>query len=139
MAQTVKNPPANAGDLGSIPGWERSSGEGNGYPLQHSCLENPVDREALWATVHGVTKSRTRPSDQAQCTPLGVRLFLFLSNSELGEGPSHRVCSQWFKLSFTEWVQFRHGLHEKEAFSQVACPHCPALPWRASCSEGSLL
>ena len=46
----------NAGDLGSIPGWGRSPGEGNGYPLQHSCLENSVDRGAWQATVHGVEK-----------------------------------------------------------------------------------
>ena len=53
----------NAGDLGSIPGWGRSPGEGNGNPLQYSCLENPMDGEAWWATVHGVTKSWTRLSD----------------------------------------------------------------------------
>ena len=46
----------NAGDLGSIPGSGRSPGEGNGYPLQYSCLENPMDRGAWWAIVHGVTK-----------------------------------------------------------------------------------
>ena len=46
----------NAGDLGSIPGLGRSPGEGNGYPLQDSCSENPMDRGAWWATVHGVTK-----------------------------------------------------------------------------------
>ena len=49
----------NAGDLGSIPGSGRSPGEGNGNPLQYSCLENPMDRAAWWATVHGVAKSRT--------------------------------------------------------------------------------
>ena len=52
----IKNPPANAGDLGSIPGLRRSPGEGNGYPLQYSCLENPMDRGALLAIVCGVTK-----------------------------------------------------------------------------------
>ena len=55
----VKNPPANAGDtgdLGSIPGSVRSPGEGNGKPLQCSCLGNPMDRETWRATVHGVTK-----------------------------------------------------------------------------------
>ena len=46
----------NAGDLGSIPGSGRSPGEGNGYPLQYSCLENPMDRGAWWDIVHGVTK-----------------------------------------------------------------------------------
>ena len=54
----VKNPPANAGGIreaGSIPGWGRSSGEGNGNPLQYSCLENPMDRGAWEVTVHGLT------------------------------------------------------------------------------------
>ena len=49
----------NARDLGSIPGSGRSSGGGNGTPLQYSYLENPVDRGAWWATVHGVTESDT--------------------------------------------------------------------------------
>ena len=53
----------NAGDLGLIPGSGRSPGEGNGNPLQYSCLENSMDGGAWWATVHGVTKSRTRPSN----------------------------------------------------------------------------
>ena len=53
----VKNPPANAGDMGSIPGLGRSPREGNGNPLQYSCLGNPMDRGARWATVHGVIKS----------------------------------------------------------------------------------
>ena len=49
----------NAGDLGSIPGLGRSPGEGNGNPIQYSCLENLMDTGAWWATVHGVAKSRT--------------------------------------------------------------------------------
>ena len=49
----------SVGDLGSIPGLGRSPGEGNGDLLQYSCLENPMDRGAWWATVHRVTKSRT--------------------------------------------------------------------------------
>ena len=53
----------NVGNLGSIPGSGRSPGEGNGYPLQYSCLGNPMDRRAWWATVHGVEKSQTRLSD----------------------------------------------------------------------------
>ena len=51
-----KNLPANEGDAGLIPGWERSLGEGNGNPFQYSCLGNPMDRRAWWATVHVVTK-----------------------------------------------------------------------------------
>ena len=58
----VKTPPANAGDTDSIPGWERSPGGGDGNPLQYSCLENPRDGGAWWATVHGVAKSQTRLS-----------------------------------------------------------------------------
>ena len=50
----------NAGDLALIPGSGRSPGEGNGNPLQYSCLENPMDGGAWWATVHGVTESWTR-------------------------------------------------------------------------------
>ena len=49
----------NAGDLGSIPGLERFPGEGNGNPLQYSCLKNPMDRGPWWAAVHGLAKSRT--------------------------------------------------------------------------------
>ena len=49
----------NAGDLGSIPGWGRWPGEGNGNPLQYSCLENSTDRGAWWATVHRVAELDT--------------------------------------------------------------------------------
>ena len=56
----VKNPPANPGDLGSIPGSGRSPGEENGNPLQCSCLENPRDGGTWWAAVYGVAQSRTR-------------------------------------------------------------------------------
>ena len=56
MAQVVKNPPANAGGAGLIPGSGRSPGEGNCNPLQYSCLENPMDKGAWQATVHGVAK-----------------------------------------------------------------------------------
>ena len=58
----VKNPPANTGDLrdaGLIPGWGRSPGGGHGNPLQYSCLENPMDRGAWWATVQGNKESDT--------------------------------------------------------------------------------
>ena len=65
----------NVGDLGLIPGWGRSPGEGNGNPLQYSCLENPVDEEAWWATVYGVAKSRT-----------------WLSNFTLATKPSPPYC-----------------------------------------------
>ena len=59
----VKESACNAGDLGSIPGSGRSPGEGNGNPLQYSCLETPMDGGAWWATVHGVAKSWTQLSN----------------------------------------------------------------------------
>ena len=59
----VKNPPDNAGDTGSIPGSGRCPGEGNGNLFQYPCLENPMDRGAWQATVHGVAKSQTRLRD----------------------------------------------------------------------------
>ena len=60
----VKNPPAKAGDSDLIPGLGRSPGERNGNPLLYSCLENPMDREAWRATVHGVTKTQTLLSNE---------------------------------------------------------------------------
>ena len=81
MAPVVKNPPANAEgirELGSIPGSRRSPGEGNGYLFRYSCLENPMDRGAWWATVHGVAKSRTQLSKaQQQHTIQNLYKFIF--------------------------------------------------------------
>ena len=66
----VKNPPANAGDAGLIPGSGRSPGGGNGNPLQYSCLGNPMDRGAWRATVRGVTKE----SDTTEHTVHGAMM-----------------------------------------------------------------
>ena len=63
VALAVKNLPAYAGDVKDavlIPGWGRSHGGGHGNSLQYSCLENPMDRGAWWATAHGVTKSQAQ-------------------------------------------------------------------------------
>ena len=71
----VKNLPANAGDvrdLGSIPGWGRSPGEGKGNPLPYSCQGNPMDRGAWRATVYGVAKSWTRLSTYTQSEVLRI-------------------------------------------------------------------
>ena len=68
----VKASACSAGDLGSIPRSRRFPGEGNGNPLQYSCLENPIDGGAWWATVHGVAKSQTQLSNS---------LSLFFSDS----------------------------------------------------------
>ena len=54
-----KESACNAGDQGSVPGLEKSPGEGSGYPLQYSCLKNSVDRGAWCATIHGVAKAQT--------------------------------------------------------------------------------
>ena len=73
----------NAGDLDSIPGSGRSPGEGNGTPLQYSCLENPMDGGTWWATVHGVAKSRIQLSD-----------FTFTSLSLIRQGPATKTSPQ---------------------------------------------
>ena len=70
----VKNPPANAGDVGSIPGLGRSPGEGNGNSLQYSCLGNHIDRGAWWVTIHGVTKE-SDTTDQLNNNYLFCRLL----------------------------------------------------------------
>ena len=64
VEQVVKNPPAKVGNMGLIPGFRRSPGGGNGNLLQHSCLENSMDREAWQATARGVAKSWTQLSAQ---------------------------------------------------------------------------
>ena len=70
-----KESTCNAQDVGSIHGLGRSPGEGNGNPLQYSCLGNPMDRGACQATVHGVTKSWTRFSDLTTITIPSLSLF----------------------------------------------------------------
>ena len=62
----IKNLPANAGESDSIPGSGWSPGRGHGNPLQYSCLGNPMDREAWWATVHGVAESQIQLSTRAK-------------------------------------------------------------------------
>ena len=59
----IKKSAWNVEDPGLIPGSGRSPGEGNGYPLQYSCLENSMGREAWWAIVYGLTKSQTQMTD----------------------------------------------------------------------------
>ena len=79
----VKNLPANTGDMGLIPGSGRFPGEGNGIPLQYSCLENPMDRRACRARVQGVVNSQTRLSDRV-CTLLclGPRMYFAVLSVE---------------------------------------------------------
>ena len=84
----VKNPPANAEDMGSIPGLGRSPGEGNGNPLQYSCLGNPMDRRAWRATVHGVTKGSGKTeglnNNREVCRKLSTSTALKATKSMLG-------------------------------------------------------
>ena len=56
IGSAIKNPPPNVGEAGSIPGWGRPPGEGNGNPPQYSCLDNPMDRGVWWAIVHAVIR-----------------------------------------------------------------------------------
>ena len=72
-----KESACNAGDPGLSPGLGRSCGEGNGNPLQYSCLENPIDGGAWWATVHGVAKSQTQFSTEGTTTNSSIEAFFF--------------------------------------------------------------
>ena len=75
----VKASASNAGNLGSIPGSGRSPGEGNGNPLQYSCLKNSMDRGVWWVTVQGVTKSQIQLSDFHFIFPNQMFLWNYMS------------------------------------------------------------
>ena len=86
VAQAVKKLPASAGDVrdvGSIPRLGRSPGGGHGNPLKYSCLENPMDRRAWWATVHGVAKSQTGLSNLAHAVYLSTPFLPGLTKPSL--------------------------------------------------------
>ena len=75
----VKNPPSSAGDVrdvGLIPGLGSSPGEGHSNPLQYSCLENPMDKGAWWATVHRITESDTTEVTWQLCPCMNIRPYL---------------------------------------------------------------
>ena len=93
----VKASASNVGDQGLIPGSGRSTGEGNGNPLQYSCLENPMDGGAWWATVHGVAKSRIRLSNFTFHFPLFIhRKALILLTWDV-----------WFSLNNSNYLLFQ--------------------------------
>ena len=103
----VKNLPANAGDVGLIPGSGRSSGGGGGNPLQHSWLGNPMDRGAWQATVHGVPKSQTWLSDSA--THLYNRILLSNKRDKLQrhkEMTLYRHYAKWKKPDTKEHILY---------------------------------
>ena len=93
----VKASASNTGDLGSIPGLGRSPGEGNGTPLQYSCLENPMDGGAWWATVHGVAKSQTRLSDLTYGTSI-VAVPIYIPTNGVGGFLSFHALSSTYCL-----------------------------------------
>ena len=113
MTLEVKNLPANAGDLGSIPGLGRSPGEGNGNPLQYSWLENSMDRGAWWATIHGVAKSRTRLSDFT---------FKLWSRASLVAQRLKRLPGMW-----ETWVR---SLGWEDPLEKEIATHSSILAWR---------
>ena len=91
-----KESACNVGNPGLIPGWGRSSGEGNGKPLQCSCLEKSMDRRAGWATVHGVEKSWTWLSD--------ITIIITGVNSGPGGKESACQCRRCRSHGFDPWV-----------------------------------
>ena len=109
MVKKKKNLPANAGDVGLIPGFGRSPGGGHGKSLQYSCIENPLDRGAWWATVHGTAKSWTclkqlsmykQTKKPAKTNQDNIRNFPFTTQfqvSNLEETTVKVCCFQIFK------------------------------------------
>ena len=113
-----KESACNAGDAGSIPGLGRSPGEGNGNPLQYSCLENPIDRGAWRATVHGVAKSRTWLT-----TELLLRSLCFLRGLP-GSASGKETCLPEQETQET-WVP---SLGQEDPYSSI-------LAWRIPWTE----
>ena len=119
----VKNPPASAGDVGLIPGWGRSPGGGHGNPLQYSCLENPTDRGAWCATVHGVAKSQTWLSDWTTITNLREvtdchNFSICKAGMQNGACPVEPHC---------RWHEIIHGKHSE---SCLTCSQLIQFPFR---------
>ena len=116
----VKNLPANAGDAGDvglIPGSGRSPGGGNGNPLQYSCLENPMDRGAWWATAHGVTQSQA-------CLPTHAH--------EKQASPSHGKGPDRPSACVSGLLQ-RQLQQEEAGVLQTVSTRCTARPHRSTC------
>ena len=123
----VKHPPAvagDAGDMGLVPGLGRSSGGGNGNPLQYSSLRSPMNRGTWWATVHGVVKSQTRLSDltHANCCCSAAQSSLTLCNPTDCSTPGFPVL-HWL-LKFAQTHVHRVGdaiLHSFSVTLFVSC------------------
>ena len=104
----VKESARDSGDRGSIPGSGRSPGEGNGNPLQYSCLGNPMDRGAWRATVHGVAKSWTRLSNLHFHFYFSLSLFIYIGE---GNGNSLQYSHLENPMDRGAWQAPRHGDH----------------------------
>ena len=145
----VKNLPANEGDIGSIPGLGRSSGEGNGNLLQYSCLENPMDRGAWWATVHGATRVEhdlvTKPNHKfpnglpwwlggkestCQCRRHGFNPWVGKIPWRRNSNPLQYSCLE-YPMDRGAWPATVHGVTKSQTqlrdFSLNILWHCPSL------------
>ena len=112
----VKNLPANAGDtgnLGLILELERS-GEGHGNPLQYSCLENPMNGEVWWATVHGVWKSQT---------PLSNFTFFHFLLQDFSQNGSQDCVQEWRFIWTFEWGNVYFQIHSRDYWQDATSPH----------------
>ena len=98
-----KEPPANARDMGLIPGWGRSPAEGNGNPLQYSCLDNSMDRGAWWATVHGTTKDMT---EQLSTCPFTLLLYFTILSLSKKRKKERNTLFLLFNLGSSYWHIF---------------------------------
>ena len=118
----------NAGDLGSIPGLGRSPGEGNGNPLRYSCLENPMDRGAWEAAVHGVAKSRTRLIDftltltrwQSHVSAFNVLSRLVMTS----------LVAQTVRSLPAMWETWVRSLGREDLLGKEMATHSGTLAWR---------
>ena len=144
----VKNPTSNAGDRGLIPGRGRSWRGGQGNPLQYSCLENPMDRGAWWATVHRVTKSRTwlkQLSTQEGQEPLLLkRDKICLGHPKLYPFPFMCSVTQSAQLFGTLWTVARQaplsvGFSLQEYWSGSPLPSPIHFPYSALALPGCLV
>ena len=121
VAQTVKHLAYNARYLGSIPGSGRSSGEGNGNPLQYSCLENPLDRGTWWATVHWVAELDTTEQlhfhfSQTKLTQCGLQQGAAIGSSTGSWYASSEVKTDWRSEEpsvgyYGNWQKYLKGMN----------------------------
>ena len=126
-----KNPPAKAGDTGSIPGLERSPGEGNGTWLQYSCLKNPMDRGAWRATVRGVAKELGHDlvTEQKQYTK-HCQTHVLCSNSIYNFQKVSYNKLQWYYISIDLCLSFGVGAYIQKR---------PILLWRSQMNRDHIL